>query len=449
MNLRTIFVFISISFIYLECSAQPYRFISTLPFPDSLSRGFSPCEPSICINPKDEDNIVVGTILDRIYWTHDKGRNWNVQRVTSTYGVYGDPVVICDSSGIFYFFHLSDPKGTNWKSEEILDRIVCQKSEDGGKTWNDGTYVGLNHPHDQDKEWAIIDPLTNDLVVSWTEFDTYGDSSKRCQSNILLSRSHDAGKSWDTPTRVNEISGNCLDGDETVEGAVAAITKKGDLGIVWAGNGGVYFDLQKREGGSWYSNDIKVTKLYAGWELDIAGFGRANGMPVLKTAWDYHNGNGIFYINWADKKRKRFGSDVWLSKSYDKGLTWSKPVTINQDRTNTDQFFTWMSVDNNTGYLYFVYYSSQDSENQGINIVMARSEDEGEAFEELQLNRYPFTPNSDVFFGDYNTVYCGEETLALAWTITRFGRTRVQTFIATYDEIDILFGERKNDFRRK
>ena len=40
--------------------------------------------------------------------------------------VFGDPCVISSPTGDFYYFHLSDPEGQGWRSDMLLDRIVCQ-----------------------------------------------------------------------------------------------------------------------------------------------------------------------------------------------------------------------------------------------------------------------------------------------------------------------------------
>ena len=84
----------------------------------------APAEPSIAISLKDRDNIVAAAILDKVYITEDGGETWTTKKLESSMGVWGDPVVISDKKGDFYYFHLSDPAGTNWQSEEILDRIV-------------------------------------------------------------------------------------------------------------------------------------------------------------------------------------------------------------------------------------------------------------------------------------------------------------------------------------
>ena len=90
----------------------------------------SPNEPSININRQNAQEVLCGANLNNLYLSHDGGDTWEAIKMTSDYGVHGDPVVISDSSGRYYYFHLSNPKAGNW-----IDRIVCQTSEDFGKTW--------------------------------------------------------------------------------------------------------------------------------------------------------------------------------------------------------------------------------------------------------------------------------------------------------------------------
>ncbi|MEI7727793.1 MAG: sialidase family protein [Bacteroidota bacterium] len=103
-----------------------------------IGNQFEPNEPSICINPKNPKQMVVGANTANYYYSADGGVTWTSGILTSTMGVFGDPAVIVDTAGNFYYFHLSDPQGPDW-----LDRIVCQKSINGGQTWNDGSYMGL------------------------------------------------------------------------------------------------------------------------------------------------------------------------------------------------------------------------------------------------------------------------------------------------------------------
>ena len=105
------------------------------------------CEPTIAINPRYPNNIVAGSVLDNVHYTKDSGKSWNKIKLRSTFGVYGDPALIADEKGNFYYFHLSDPThGNGGYESEKLDRIVVQRSDDGGETWSAGESIGLNHP---------------------------------------------------------------------------------------------------------------------------------------------------------------------------------------------------------------------------------------------------------------------------------------------------------------
>ena len=100
--------------------------------------GYQPCEPSLAISPVDPDVMVAGSILDNVYTSQDGGKTWTKDVLTSRYGVFGDPCVVASPRGDFYYLHLSDPEGAGWASESLLDRIVCQRSTDGGRSWSKG-----------------------------------------------------------------------------------------------------------------------------------------------------------------------------------------------------------------------------------------------------------------------------------------------------------------------
>ena len=139
-----------------------------------------PCEPSIAISPEDPNRVVAGAILDRVYFSEDGGKTWEKNRLQSPYGVYGDPVILADFTGRFYYAHLSNPGGSSF-GENWLDRIVVQRSEDGGKTWSEGAFTGLRPPHDQDKHWLAADPRNHHLYITWTEFDKYDSRDLHCR----------------------------------------------------------------------------------------------------------------------------------------------------------------------------------------------------------------------------------------------------------------------------
>ena len=66
----------------------------------------NPNETAIYINPKNTKQIIAGANLNSYYFSFDGGLNWNRNPMTSTLGVWGDPCVIIDTSGYFYFFQI-------------------------------------------------------------------------------------------------------------------------------------------------------------------------------------------------------------------------------------------------------------------------------------------------------------------------------------------------------
>jgi hypothetical protein len=397
---------------------------------NSLRRGI--CEPSISINPKDPSNLVAGTILNQVFYSVDSGRSWLQDTLKSSYGVWGDPVVLSDTAGHHYYLHLSDPTGENWMSAEILDRIVCQKSTDGGKTWNNGSFMGLAHPKDQDKHWAAVDPETNTIYVTWTQFDKYGAKDPSKRSNILFSKSNTAGESWSEAKVISEVSGNCLDGDSTTEGAVPAVGPDGTLYVTWANQGKLFFDRSEDGGETWLDHDLVIAEQPGGWDIDIPGLYRANGMPV--TVADHSPGpyRGSIYVNWVDDRNGHY--DVWLMRSSDKGNTWSAHIKLNDDDTQRDQFFSALSCDPVTGHLYAVFYDRREHDDLQTEVYLARSTDGGVTWQNQKISERPFVPNPEIFFGDYNDIDAYNGVVRPIWTRLDGFEMSVWTALINFDQ---------------
>lgn len=388
---------------------------------------FGPCEPSIFVSPKDPRQVVAGAILDNVYHSHDGGRSWESGILESPYGVFGDPAITADKEGAFYYLHLSDPSGMGWADEHLLDRIVIQRSDDYGRTWNEGSYTGHRHPKDQDKHWIAIDPATNQLIVTWTEFDKYGSTDPNDKSRILFSKSVDKGTTWSEPVAINQYDGNCLDDDDTTEGAVPAVGPNGELYVSWAYHEKIYFDRSLDGGKSWLDKDIMIAGQPGGWTFDVPGINRTNGMPV--TAVDLSEGpyRGAIYVNWSDQRNGINDTDIWLSRSTDGGNKWSEPVRVNNDPPGKHNFFNWMSVDPVTGIIYSVFYDRRNYEDEQTDVYLAYSTDGGKSFINFKISENPFTPMKRVFIGDYNNISAYGGVVRPIWTRMVNGRLSVWT----------------------
>ena len=361
-----------------------------------------PNEVSITINPVNPSNIAAGANINYYYYSTNSGSSWIQGSLASSLTVWGDPALTFDVNGHLYFGHLTNPVGS-----AFIDRIVVQKSTNGGVSWNDGAGIGLNLPKQQDKEWLGVDMTNsvyrNNIYMAWTEFDSYGSENTTDSSRILFSRSTDAGQTWTTPLKINDVSGDCFDEDNTVEGAVPAVGPNGEVYTSWAGPLGIMFD-RSLDGGVTFGQDIFVASQPGGWDFPISGIYRSNGLPI--TACDVSNSpyNGRIYVLWADQRNGASNTDVFIVKSTDGGDTWESPVRVNHDNSNRHQFFPWMAIDQATGYIYVTFYDRRNTSGDATEVWMAKSTDGGNTFSNFKVSESAFTPNQQVFFGDYNGI---------------------------------------------
>lgn len=385
---------------------------------DSSTTFTGPCEPSIAINPKNTENIVAGSVLNFVYVSNDGGKSWSKEELKSSSGVYGDPVVRADFEGNFYYSHLANPTGKAWQDEEFLDRIVIQKSSDNGKTWNDGSFTRPNNPKDQDKQWMAIDPNDNTLYMTWTEFDLYNSKKTEDHSRIQFAKSTDQGATWSVPKSISQFEGNCLDDDQTTEGAVPSVAANGELYVAWCYDEKIYFDKSTDQGENWLTEDVLVSDQPGGWSYNIPGISRCNGMTITEVDQSTGPHSGTIYINWSDQRNGENDTDIWLSKSTNQGASWSTPKRVNDDPAGKHQFFTWMDVDPITGYIYIVFYDRRNDlhDKNETEVYLAYSKDGGENFTNLKISESPFTPQLGVFFGDYNDISAYNGVIRPIWT---------------------------------
>lgn len=378
----------------------------------------NPEEVSIAINPRHPNNLVAGANINNYYYSFDGGITWvNKEISDSKNGVWGDPVLIFDNNGAAYFFHLSRPSNSQW-----IDRIVCQKSTDGGMTYEDpGTYMGLNPPKKQDKPWACVDNTEskwrNNIYVTWTQFDAYDSHRPEDQSNIMFSFSSDAGTSWSNALRINKISGDCVDSSNTTEGAVPCVGPNGEIYVSWSVHDKLYFDKSLDGGATWLDDDIFAGKQHGGWVYDIEGIFRCNGLPITQCDISNSPYKGTIYINYSDKTNGEKDVDVFLVRSTDGGSTWSEAIRVNDDPVGNgkQQFMSWMSVDPITGSINIIYYDRRNYDDLSTDVYLARSTDGGTTFENVKISESPFSPVKSVFFGDYIGVNSYNNFTACIW----------------------------------
>jgi hypothetical protein len=375
--------------------------------------GTDPEEVSIAVNPSNPGNLAVGANISYFYSSTNAGLNWTQKNLSSNlFSVWGDPCLIYDGIGNLFYGHLSyTPSPGYW-----IDRIVVQKSTDNGTTFNQGAGIGFNNPKEQDKEWLAVDLQINRnyIYTSWTEFDSYGSSLSSDSSRILFSRSTDHGATWTNPLRLSEKGGDCVDADNTVEGAVPTVGPNGEIYDSWAGPLGLVFTKSTNGGVSFIPNQV-VTSIPGGWDFSVPGIYRCNGLPI--TACDTSNSftRGNIYICWGDQRNGSDNSDVFLIKSTDGGNTWGLVKKVNNDNTTRHQFFPWMAIDQTTGHLFFIFYDRRSTTGNATDVYIAESIDGGETFNNFKISESSFTPQSGIFFGDYSNIAAFNRKVYPTW----------------------------------
>lgn len=389
-----------------------------------------PEEVTIAVDPSNPLNLVVGANLNYGAYSADGGLHWDEVELTSEFGVWGDPSVIFDPSGRALFAHLSNPTGGFW-----LDRLVVQQSTNRGATWNGGVPLGARAASQQDKEWMIADfstaPTRGSLYITWTQFDRYAGTKPTDSSRILCSRSTDGGLSWAEPVRVSDRAGDCLDDDSTVQGAVPAVGPDGELYTCWSSAEGLLFD-RSTDGGRTFGADRFVADQPGGWNFEIPGLQRCNGFPITLCDLSASPRRGTVYIVWSDQRNGADNTDIFFTRSTDRGETWSPARLINGDGIRSQQFMVWAAIDQSNGDLYAVYYDRRASGGtNATDVYVARSADGGEHFTETLVSAEAFTPTDAVFMGDYIGIAAHGGKAHAVWTRLDAGRTSIWTAVVS------------------
>lgn len=154
------------------------------------------------------------------------------------------------------------------------------------------------------------------------------------------------------------------------------------------------------DGGLTFGKDKVIAEHVGGWDFDIDGISRCNGMPITAVDLSRSEFRGTLYVNWVDLRNG--DADVFLTYSRDSGRTFAAPVRVNDDTVGNGrpQFFSWMAVDPVDGAVNIVFYDRRKGEGTETGLTLARSIDGGKTFVNYEID-LKFSCNKEIFFGDY------------------------------------------------
>lgn len=425
------------------------------------------------INPTNQDNIIVGwmnfdssnttmPLVFKLFYTTDMCNTWQTSTIdfvphnlasNELLNGGGDPVIAFDYNGNAYISWIytiiriisSDPV------EVELDMyLTYAKSTDNGATWvrapNNEDYIssgvisydiphitGVVSGNFPDKQWMAVQPGTNDLFCSLTEFnpsgnyntgiDTWGIRRKPNNQTIF------EPKVLVPPTGTVWASLGTL-----------AFNSNGDIHAVYP-----YYPafpnppLQKlvhvvsTDNGLTYSTpnfiaDVDVTNFQGVGQTNNTLTGMYNRLyPASHLAIDNSGGiyDGRIYTVWnTNDPNRNKRVEVLLSYSDDNGSTWSTPANVYDDDRNYGFQHRPSIFVNDNGDLILSWYDNRDHSIPNVyrnDYYIAVSTDGSQTFSELKATSTPLDYNGATNgfnnnIGEYYQVVASDDTIVAFYT---------------------------------
>tara|TARA_Y100000588_G_scaffold303573_1_gene326132 strand:+ start:621 stop:2852 length:2232 start_codon:yes stop_codon:yes gene_type:complete len=450
-----------------------------------ITRDFSPLpfqtEPSIAVNPKDPEHLVLGVVDYNFpgitsYTSIDSGTTWegpyHIKYPPDDQAGAGDPVISFDRDGNVYAAGISvaveDFTVGTASGESVISSIPISRSLDGGVSWEEPISSRREHvsikPIDVDeqgeskyelsipfldKPWVSTgpskyNPENDNIYVTYTKFVTkyrveflFGVEPflgiPITETSIEMVKSLDQGQTWSEPVTVSPVVQSTL-GQEAekrvLQGSQPSVAPDGTLYIAWVDStddnsfekrAEIYVAKSETEGLTF------TTERAADFnEIPFSprnSFFRywASGFPQISIDKDER----IYVMYTARSPERDDDGNIYLAKSGDYGNSWTN-TKINDDNTNRLQFFPSITSDPN-GNLHAMWGDMRDDPSESkYHIYYSTSEDGGKTWtENSRVTDFPTNPNhafpGGAFIGDYFTIAATEDEVYMAWPDGRLG----------------------------
>lgn len=372
--------------------------------------------PSIAIDAKDHDHMLVACGPDYLFKSLDGGQTWLTDTLTSSFGSREDLTLITAGKNDFFCFHLSDQGGTV--------SPVIQRSTDGGDSWSDGVMV-----EGAGKECSALQAFIThkgDLLITWTESTR---DQAGCKTNVMFSQSGN-GKSWSKPLILSGESGGC--DDQALRGSMPGASADGKIVVTWLNGNTLYLDRSYDKGSMWLNHDIDAATLSEGTAMKLPGIGTIDVAPLFAVNSSMHLNGGILYFVWADQNKSTGESNVWFVRSVNYGDIWSPPQQVDAE-AHGDSFAPTIAVDKSNGSFYIVYLS-QDA-NGKIDARLASTVDSGYHFRDRKLSEESFDPDLNVPIPDHMAVDASDGRVVAVWTEPSHGKLVLKCVVLNEDDL--------------
>lgn len=410
-------------------------------------------QPFIAQNPKDAANLIASSNDELapsgqgtgFYASHDGGQTWPCQGHIdlSPFGkiAFGDAWQAFDADGNAYLSTIALPlldPGQRLRFDTA--DIFVAKSTDGGCSYSSISKVASNSQNISDDKPSIAadtnpaSPHANNLYVAWTQYkDAARGADEDSRVQIVVARSSDGGATWSKPVGLSDETRAIFPGIPPRQGANVKVGPDGTVYVTWADT--VDFQIVQRiasskDGGKKFSDPITVAAIADEFSFPGGATFRQLGrvLPSFSIAPE-----GTLYLAWAERQLGH--TSVVLTKSTDKGATWSPPAVAADVPGRSAFFVSVAAAPSNAVHLAFLAMDDVDDMTlPGAGVVsydayVARSSDGGSSFgAPFRVSTASSDPNVSSshslavqFIGDYITAVADASHLYVVWTDTRNG----------------------------
>jgi PKD repeat protein len=319
------------------------------------------------------------------FGTNVKVSDYNVPHVRQCF-----PKIAVDSNNIIHVVW-EDERNYNSYSMDIY----YARSIDYGQSFLPNTRVNDGTTHAAQATPVISTNQNNDLFIAWADDRDHVSGSH--PRGVFFTKSTDSGQTFEPYVKVNDFPGAVPCKEASID-----ISSHGtdDVYLVWqdtrnSGTTGsdIYFS-KSTNGGTSFESNVNVSDAYA-----IL----VEGTPTIDV-----DGEGNIYTAWMDS-RNSWNYDIYFSKSTDEGNTFTNNGMLNDDAGDFMQWHPSIAVDDE-GNINTVWHDYRNPGNS--DIYYSRSNDKGNSFESnIRVNEDPASsgqtyPDIDVnSFGDVYVVW--------------------------------------------
>lgn len=384
----------------------------------------SPDNPNVCIATANDYRVTNDSLIG-VYRSTDGGLTWSNTVLPPPPGLTaaGDGMVAPLECGRFIIGGLA----FNRPSDD--GTIFVYRSTDDGRTFSSPLVIapGNGTILFNDKPYTTTDLVKGSrfkgsVYVAYTRF-----IANETLTEMAFQYSRDRGRTWSPPIILSLLG-------ESVLGASIAVGPRGEVYVSWirflAGNTGRFVLRRSTDGGQTFGPEITVANIVVPPSpLPVTGWAfRTPTFSFLGADTSRSEFRGTLYAVWQDFRSG--SSHILLSRSTDRGRTWSAPVQIDDSPAGSQNFFPWITVDRKTGEVSVVYYTNRLSPPPGVllDCFVAQSRDGGRTWVNRRVSTTSFNPNADpffgvpsTFFGDYIGAWADHGRLIAVWCDTRTG----------------------------